>query len=166
MSATGAGVGLVLALLVPACGDPDRSCTLADCSSGVTTTLEAPLSRSELDGARLEVCRQDKCAVAVVHISQPESEEAGFEVVCSLQFTQEGQVHCANELVQTASGLQIEITYSASEGLLADGDVFRFRLEDASASVTLAERSEAVSSYALTSPNGAVCGPTCKTARF
>jgi len=149
-------VALLLAIF-PGCSALDgKSCTAVACISGVAISLEVPYSVDMLDGTRLEVCKNDRCAFASVHVETEKnaSSSSSFPTIrCAVTVTQGGRVDC-NELRVGGASVHFAIAFSVVDvDDLQDGDRFDVRLTDASASATLAEKHATVATYRTDHPD-------------
>lgn len=148
------GTTLVVAFALPGCGLVEgKSCTLVACSSSVGTTLDVSMSPKELDGMRLELCHNERCAHAAMTFGA-----SGRELHCTAMVAGLGSVSCGYPVEVTASDTRITVGYSvASRDDLRDGDTFTVRIMDPSMSVTFAEKSGTIARYEVVHPNGEEC---------
>ncbi|WP_146650654.1 hypothetical protein [Labilithrix luteola] len=157
-------VGALLTLM--ACGADEKICTAeATCTNMVSTTLTVARSRPELDGARLELCRNEQdCITAVVNLVQDAGQE---RLVCNPGMGgPEGSLDCSSSLPGDISGVTLVVSVSpSSQHDLADGDRFTVRVTDVNASIVWAEKSGSIASY-KTIDGGCVEGYFCRQGSF
>jgi len=158
------GSATVFAFALPACGVFEgQRCTRMGCISGVGTTLDVPMSPEELDGMRLELCHNERCAFAEMALASPQRLE------CTTAIANVGTVRCESFTGATASGARVTVSYSvASRDNLRDGDTFVVRIMDPSLSVTIAEKSGTIAKYEIVHPNGEDCAGDdyCRSGTF
>lgn len=154
-------LAVLLALGVPgaavaACGEEPTRCTQADCRDSVRVTARIPVSPEALARAPIELCLNGRCAVgelpAPVDGGQPLSfglSGAGLDATGALHEGGPGQS-------------EIGLAFVAMEPALRDGDRYRLAISDRSGARLLDV--ERFTTYTTLYPNGAICGPTCRTA--
>ncbi len=117
----------------------------------MTGTFDVPLKPAELDGKRLEICRNGTCAFAKIFISRD-------AIGCAPTAADPtGTAGCESALEVTSSGARIHVIYyPGSSSDLTNGDQFTLRILDAAAFTVIAER-VAVASYSTTYIEGNDC---------
>lgn len=144
---------LLSALVLAPVACTDRRCAfdIQFCESRVTGTLDVPLKPAELDGKRLEICRNGACVFAKIFVSRQ-------EIGCAPTAADPaGRAECESALEVTSSGARIHVIYyPGSSNDLTNGDQFALRITDASAFTVIAER-VAVASYSTTHIEGNDC---------
>jgi len=140
---------------------PDEDCNLVGCSDVVTAEIDVPVvSAHLLTGTRLEVCRNGSCAHSTLRL------ESNDLLLCR-GAGGGAYAGCDPRVEISPSSVRIQVQYRpAFDEPLLDGDEFTVRILDASASITIAERSGTVASYETSYPNGPTCGPECKQGTF
>ena len=144
---------LLSAIVLAPVACADRRCwfALQVCESRVTGTLDVALKPAELDGKRLEICRNGTCVTAKMFVSR---EEIGCAPTAA---DPAGAAGCESALEVTSSGVRIHVIYyPGSSNDLTNGDRFTLRILDATAFTTFAERA-AVASYSTTHTEGNDC---------
>ena len=144
-----------------------KSCTLVGCSSQATGTFDVPFAAADLDGRRLEICRGSQCVSAAMHV-----ENGALHCIAHAREISGGpRANCEPSLEPLPSGVRIHPVYlQGPKERLTDGDVFKFRITDASGEGTLAQGGGTVPKYRVWYPNGKECdeedGFQCADARF
>lgn len=158
--------GLTLALLVAssAC-----VCQQEGCESFESLRVTLPLSANELDGARLEVCRNDACfagelALAAIDWSDASRPEREVEVE-PVDSTSGGDSEATCHLSPAGSGFSLLFEWhTGKQDEVARGDVLRISIEAAQGD-RLFSRDAKVTAIDENYPNGEECDATpCRSA--
>ncbi len=139
-----------------------RGCTLAGCVNTVRTTLEVPVPLAELEGTRLEACRNGQCTYTRASVVGDGS-LGGTPIQCS----EPNSTFSCGFLETTATGVRFSAVWEpyTRQSPPVDTDQFSIRLLDASMEVTLAQHSGRAT-YKEFYPNGEECGGSCTSGTF
>lgn len=138
-----------------------KSCTDVGCESGAMLTRNVTVTTAEAQALVITACRNDVC-VTGTKSTKSEDQLNPHSVVYA--FT--GAIPSYAFVAETASGgheVELHVGNTEAENKnMKDGDVYRVKItKPGETSPTLDVTSAA--SYSTSEPNGAECGPTCKS---
>ncbi len=141
---------LLLAGLPFLCDCSSTSCTVAGCTSGVEGSVAWSVASLELPNAEVTVCRESHCTTANA-VTDPDGADLYVAETSSWRV-----------------GLreyQVSILYVVPWHEANDKETYRWNIVS-SQGKTLSAGEKEVSFSVPYSPNGASCGPTCRSAYF
>jgi hypothetical protein len=153
---------VILALLSASFGcSSSKDCTDVGCESGAMLTRTVAVTDAEASALVITACRNDAC------VTGTKSTRAGDQLnPYSIVYAFTGPIPSYAFVAQAASGghqVELHIGNTESENKnMKDGDVYTITItKPGETSPTLKVTSTA--SYSTSEPNGAECGPTCKS---
>lgn len=157
-------VTLRSSLLAALIASPACVCQQEGCESFESLSVTIPLSESELDGAALEVCRNDECFMGVFTVAEvdwSDSSHPEHEVEVEAVEPANSGNHRANcYLSRTDDGFSLIFEwYPAGDGKVARGDVLRVSVDSASGGEPFT-RDATVTAVEENYPNGEECDAT------
>jgi len=133
--------------------DPERSCTLLTCTSGVSLKTTTTLTHDQLLTAVITVCRNDGCSSG-----KPTDIPTGPTDLQGVAM--EGPVATTVQLAEPSKGTySVSVSFAIDDQTAKDGDYYEIRIDkDAAAKLSGNVK------YTEITPNGADCPPDCRTA--
>lgn len=155
--------GLLAGAWLGASGCRAADCPLVGCVGVVVTTFELPVTPAELDGTRLEICRNGQCTYAQVLFLDG-------EVQCWSGYHGGADADCFVDPATAPAATSVRFAARwtpngrSPEAPLDAEDEYSARLFEASMEVTLAARSGRAT-YSTRHPFGEACA-ACTSGRF
>ncbi len=137
-------------------------CSAVGCESGATFTRDVAVTTAEAQTLVITACRNDVC-VTGTKSTKSEDQLNPHSVVYA--FT--GSIPSYAFVVETASGghaVELHIGNTEAENKnMKDGDVYRVKITKSGEMSPTLSVTSAAATYNTSEPNGAECGPTCKS---
>lgn len=149
----------LLLLLLPACSTKSNTCTLLGCQSGATVKALVNLPPDEMLHATVVACRNGACASGTP-TTLPTAD--GDRLLIHLSgggITAQAFV-MTHVFSPTLKGYELDTEFSIGDDAL-DGDMYSVTVQNGGAPAATAM---GTATYALSTPNGADCPPTCHNA--
>jgi hypothetical protein len=145
------------------CSGLDSGCTTIGCPWTAQITADLPVGFDQLRGTTLSVtaCRNDLCQSGTFAVSDPIADGIGLGV----KFPDAGNTPPASASVHGGPGgsLWLEVDWRPDDSAdLKPGDKYRVTVTGAAGASILA-LDETAPAYQASQPNGASCGPTCRS---
>lgn len=150
------GIGL-LAALVQACTLVEtKTCTTVGCASMITLAeVPAGVDRSAPERIAVRFCRNGECFTS--NVARNSADPETLRCTTSNAPARTFAIGCT-----IAAGTFRASIQSLDPAQLADGDVFRIMVDDASGRVF--DTGDRTVTHTVSQPNGPDCDPTCKSA--